>query len=64
MVDEKKIQSHLISIKAAANLMLAEAEKVEMMLSKQGKRELDFEAKDALAKLAYQKRFQRRLIKK
>lgn len=63
MVDEKKIHSRLISIKAMANTMLAEAEKIEQMLQKPSKRQMDAEASKSLMELSYQKSFQRRLNK-
>lgn len=64
LLDVQKIQSHLNAIKAMAQTMLSEAEKVEIMLeAKQSKKEMAMDEKLALAGLAYEKRFQRRLKK-
>jgi hypothetical protein len=64
MLDAQKIQSHIISLKAIANTMLAEAEKLEQMLEKKpSKKQMELETLRASAILAYEKRFQRRLKK-
>ena len=64
LLDVQKIQSHLNAIKAMAQTMLAEAEKVEMMLqAKPSKKKRDMDEKMAQVDMAYERRFQRRLKK-
>jgi hypothetical protein len=64
LLDVQKIQSHLNAIKAMAQTMLSEAEKVEAMLeAKPSKKKIDIDTERAIVELEYEKRFQRRLKK-